>query len=142
MDCLKGEFEVEPGEGGSRCEYLKEKGIVTYLIVVPKQPLRNGINGVVSGGAGAGAAGEPGRASSHRLLPAEAVPHLVPRRLPAARQHQGAQRQPQRGLRQPRRVRRARRQGEGHLGERGGGWRGRAQGKHPLQRLICVFWGG
>ncbi|XP_052547010.1 adenylate cyclase type 3 isoform X1 [Tympanuchus pallidicinctus] len=46
MDCLKGEFEVEPGEGGSRCEYLKEKGIVTYLIVVPKQPLRNGINGV------------------------------------------------------------------------------------------------
>ncbi|NXP80487.1 ADCY3 cyclase, partial [Ramphastos sulfuratus] len=48
MDCLKGEFEVEPGEGGSRCEYLKEKGIVTYLVVVPKQPLRNGINGVVS----------------------------------------------------------------------------------------------
>lgn len=48
MDCLKGEFEVEPGEGGTRCEYLKEKGIVTYLVVVPKQPLRNGINGVVS----------------------------------------------------------------------------------------------
>uniref|UniRef100_A0A674J5T1 Adenylate cyclase type 3 n=1 Tax=Terrapene triunguis TaxID=2587831 RepID=A0A674J5T1_9SAUR len=48
MDCLKGEFEVEPGEGGTRCEYLKEKGIVTYLIVVPKQPLKNGINGVVS----------------------------------------------------------------------------------------------
>ncbi|KAF1536906.1 Adenylate cyclase type 3, partial [Eudyptula minor] len=46
MDCLKGEFEVEPGEGGSRCEYLKEKGIVTYLVMVPKQPLRNGINGV------------------------------------------------------------------------------------------------
>ncbi|XP_068792840.1 adenylate cyclase type 3 [Struthio camelus] len=46
MDCLRGEFEVEPGEGGSRCEYLKEKGIVTYLVVVPKQPLRNGINGV------------------------------------------------------------------------------------------------
>ncbi|KAK2523364.1 Adcy3 [Columba livia] len=46
MDCLKGEFEVEPGEGGTRCEYLKEKGIVTYLVVVPKQPLRNGINGV------------------------------------------------------------------------------------------------
>uniref|UniRef100_A0A8C0H953 Adenylate cyclase type 3 n=1 Tax=Chelonoidis abingdonii TaxID=106734 RepID=A0A8C0H953_CHEAB len=48
MDCLKGEFEVEPGEGGTRCEYLKEKGIITYLIVVPKQPLKNGINGVVS----------------------------------------------------------------------------------------------
>lgn len=48
MDCLKGEFEVEPGDGGSRCDYLKEKGIVTYLILVPKQPLKNGINGVVS----------------------------------------------------------------------------------------------
>ncbi|KAL7987184.1 hypothetical protein Chor_006103, partial [Crotalus horridus] len=46
MNCLKGEFEVEPGDGGSRCEYLKEKGITTYLIVVPKQPLKNGINGV------------------------------------------------------------------------------------------------
>uniref|UniRef100_A0ACB8G9B2 Uncharacterized protein n=1 Tax=Sphaerodactylus townsendi TaxID=933632 RepID=A0ACB8G9B2_9SAUR len=48
MDCLKGEFEVEPGDGGSRCEYLKEKGIVTYLVIVPKQPLKNGINGVGS----------------------------------------------------------------------------------------------
>uniref|UniRef100_A0A8D2PZD3 Adenylate cyclase type 3 n=1 Tax=Zosterops lateralis melanops TaxID=1220523 RepID=A0A8D2PZD3_ZOSLA len=37
VDCLKGEFEVEPGEGGSRCEYLRDKGIVTYLVVVPKQ---------------------------------------------------------------------------------------------------------
>ncbi|XP_074847541.1 adenylate cyclase type 3 isoform X3 [Carettochelys insculpta] len=46
MDCLKGEFEVEPGEGGTRCEYLKEKGIVTYLILVPKPPVKNGINGV------------------------------------------------------------------------------------------------
>ncbi|XP_067387414.1 adenylate cyclase type 3 isoform X3 [Emydura macquarii macquarii] len=46
MDCLKGEFEVEPGEGGTRCDYLKAKGIVTYLILVPKQPLKNGINGV------------------------------------------------------------------------------------------------
>uniref|UniRef100_A0A7M4E3A9 Adenylate cyclase type 3 n=1 Tax=Crocodylus porosus TaxID=8502 RepID=A0A7M4E3A9_CROPO len=46
MDCLKGEFEVEPGDGGSRCDYLKEKGIVTYLVLVPKQPLKNGINGV------------------------------------------------------------------------------------------------
>ncbi|XP_062824869.1 adenylate cyclase type 3 [Anolis carolinensis] len=46
MNCLKGEFEVEPGDGGSRCEYLKEKGIVTYLVLVPKQPLKNGINGV------------------------------------------------------------------------------------------------
>uniref|UniRef100_A0A8C0LNT7 Adenylate cyclase type 3 n=1 Tax=Canis lupus dingo TaxID=286419 RepID=A0A8C0LNT7_CANLU len=33
MDCLKGEFDVEPGDGGSRCEYLDEKGIETYLII-------------------------------------------------------------------------------------------------------------
>ncbi|XP_056419762.1 adenylate cyclase type 3 isoform X1 [Hyla sarda] len=46
-DCLKGEFEVEPGEGGTRCDYLREKGIVTYLVIVPKQPVnKNGINGV------------------------------------------------------------------------------------------------
>ncbi|CAH2245545.1 adenylate cyclase type 3 [Pelobates cultripes] len=46
-DCLKGEFDVEPGEGGTRCDYLREKGIVTYLVVLPKQPLnKNGINGV------------------------------------------------------------------------------------------------
>ncbi|KAM9316364.1 adenylate cyclase type 3 [Gastrophryne carolinensis] len=46
-DCLKGEFDVEPGEGGTRCDYLREKGITTYLIVLPKQPVnKNGINGV------------------------------------------------------------------------------------------------
>lgn len=46
-DCLKGEFDVEPGEGGTRCDYLREKGIVTYLVLVPKQPVnKNGINGV------------------------------------------------------------------------------------------------
>ncbi|KAM4772773.1 adenylate cyclase type 3 isoform 1-T1 [Rhinophrynus dorsalis] len=46
-DCLKGEFDVEPGEGGTRCDYLREKGIVTYLVIVPKQPInKNGINGV------------------------------------------------------------------------------------------------
>ncbi|KAM8810003.1 adenylate cyclase type 3 [Eudromia elegans] len=45
LDCLRGEFEVEPGEGGSRCDYLREKGIVTYLVVVPKAP-RGAINGV------------------------------------------------------------------------------------------------
>ncbi|XP_049640424.1 adenylate cyclase type 3 [Suncus etruscus] len=33
MDCLKGEFDVEPGDGGSRCDYLDEKGIETYLII-------------------------------------------------------------------------------------------------------------
>ncbi|XP_070843163.1 adenylate cyclase type 3-like isoform X2 [Chaetodon trifascialis] len=37
MDSLHGEFELEPGNGGERCEYLLEKGIDTYLILVPKQ---------------------------------------------------------------------------------------------------------
>ncbi|XP_065102476.1 adenylate cyclase type 3 isoform X2 [Paramisgurnus dabryanus] len=47
LECLHGEFDVEPGNGGDRCEYLKERGIETYLVVVPKGPLgKNGINGV------------------------------------------------------------------------------------------------
>ncbi|XP_075454747.1 adenylate cyclase type 3 isoform X1 [Ascaphus truei] len=46
-DCLKGEFDVEPGEGGTRCDYLREKGIITYLILLPKPTInKNGINGV------------------------------------------------------------------------------------------------
>ena len=53
MDCLKGEFDVEPGEGGSRCDYLEEKGIETYLIIaskpeVKKSATQNGLNGSVS----------------------------------------------------------------------------------------------
>uniref|UniRef100_A0A668A7J3 Adenylate cyclase type 3 n=1 Tax=Myripristis murdjan TaxID=586833 RepID=A0A668A7J3_9TELE len=49
MECLHGEFDVEPGNGGDRCDYLKERGIETYLVVVPKGPVgKNGINGVVS----------------------------------------------------------------------------------------------
>nr|XP_020479342.1 adenylate cyclase type 3-like [Monopterus albus] len=43
-DCLHGEFELEPGNGGERCEYLLEKGIDTYLVLVPKQEA-NGLNG-------------------------------------------------------------------------------------------------
>ncbi|XP_037100951.1 adenylate cyclase type 3-like isoform X2 [Syngnathus acus] len=35
-ECLHGEFELEPGNGGQRCEYLLEKGIDTYLVLVPK----------------------------------------------------------------------------------------------------------
>lgn len=47
MECLHGEFDVEAGNGGERCDYLKERGIETYLVVVPKGPLgKNGINGV------------------------------------------------------------------------------------------------
>lgn len=74
MDCLKGEFEVEPGEGGSRCEYLKEKGILTYLVVVPKQPLRNGINGVVSGSGGAAVSRGGQRHAPHHLPPCRSCP--------------------------------------------------------------------
>lgn len=49
VECLHGEFNVEPGNGGDRCDYLKERGIETYLVVVPKGPVgKNGINGVVS----------------------------------------------------------------------------------------------
>uniref|UniRef100_A0AAQ5WWD9 Adenylate cyclase type 3 n=1 Tax=Amphiprion ocellaris TaxID=80972 RepID=A0AAQ5WWD9_AMPOC len=47
MECLHGEFDVEPGNGGDRCDYLRERGIETYLVVVPKGPLgKSGINGV------------------------------------------------------------------------------------------------
>ncbi|XP_045367817.2 adenylate cyclase type 3 isoform X6 [Camelus bactrianus] len=50
LDCLKGEFDVEPGDGGSRCDYLDEKGIETYLIIaskpeVKKTAAQNGLNG-------------------------------------------------------------------------------------------------
>ncbi|KAM9339702.1 adenylate cyclase type 3 [Symphorus nematophorus] len=43
-DSLHGEFELEPGDGGERCEYLLEKGIETYLVLVPKQ-VANGLSG-------------------------------------------------------------------------------------------------
>ncbi|CAK6435012.1 unnamed protein product [Pipistrellus nathusii] len=40
LDCLKGEFDVEPGEGGSRCDYLEEKGIETYLIIASRPEVK------------------------------------------------------------------------------------------------------
>ncbi|XP_061632289.1 adenylate cyclase type 3 isoform X2 [Phyllopteryx taeniolatus] len=47
MECLHGEFEVEPGNGGERCDYLRERGLETYLVVVSKGPVgKNGINSV------------------------------------------------------------------------------------------------
>lgn len=46
-DSLHGEFEVEPGNGAERCEYLLEKGIDTYLVLKPKEEA-NGLNGTVS----------------------------------------------------------------------------------------------
>ena len=32
LDYLGNEFEVEPGNGGERDSYLKEKNVTTYLI--------------------------------------------------------------------------------------------------------------
>ncbi|XP_042247128.1 adenylate cyclase type 3-like isoform X1 [Thunnus maccoyii] len=43
-ESLHGEFELEPGNGGERCEYLLEKGIETYLVLVPKET-ENKLNG-------------------------------------------------------------------------------------------------
>lgn len=44
---------MEPGDGGSRCDYLDEKGIETYLVIaskpeVKKTATQNGLNGSVS----------------------------------------------------------------------------------------------
>ncbi|KAM8831506.1 adenylate cyclase type 3 isoform 1-T3 [Spinachia spinachia] len=47
-DSLDGEFELELGDGGQRCEYLLEKGIDTYLVLVPKQ-VANGLRRHKSG---------------------------------------------------------------------------------------------
>lgn len=47
-DSLHGEFELEQGNGGDRCEYLLEKGIETYLVLVPNKKVANGLNGNVS----------------------------------------------------------------------------------------------
>nr|XP_040016051.1 adenylate cyclase type 3-like [Gasterosteus aculeatus aculeatus] len=47
-DSLHGEFELELGDGGERCEYLLEKGIDTYLVLVPKQ-VANGLSRHKSG---------------------------------------------------------------------------------------------
>ncbi|CAB1340160.1 unnamed protein product, partial [Coregonus sp. 'balchen'] len=47
MECLHGEFDLEPGNGGERCEYLLEKGIDTYLVLFSKETTQvNGLNGV------------------------------------------------------------------------------------------------
>ncbi|XP_063087574.1 adenylate cyclase type 3 isoform X2 [Cavia porcellus] len=40
LDCLKGEFDVEPGDGGSRCDYLEEKGIETYLVIASRPEVK------------------------------------------------------------------------------------------------------
>ncbi|XP_069786688.1 adenylate cyclase type 3 isoform X2 [Narcine bancroftii] len=46
-DCLHGEFDLEPGEGALRDEYLRQRGIRTYLVVVPHVTQnRTHVNGV------------------------------------------------------------------------------------------------
>jgi adenylate cyclase 1 len=35
LDALSGEYQVEPGEGGSRSSYIRDKNISTYFIVPP-----------------------------------------------------------------------------------------------------------
>ncbi|XP_027139675.1 adenylate cyclase type 3 [Larimichthys crocea] len=44
-DSLHGEFELEPGDGGERCEYLLEKGINTYLVLVSSKQMANVFSG-------------------------------------------------------------------------------------------------
>ncbi|XP_068071803.1 adenylate cyclase type 3 [Danio rerio] len=46
-DCLHDEFELEEGNGGERCDYLLEKGIDTYLVVMAKETAKT--NGVGNG---------------------------------------------------------------------------------------------
>uniref|UniRef100_A0A3Q2YYK5 Adenylate cyclase type 3 n=1 Tax=Hippocampus comes TaxID=109280 RepID=A0A3Q2YYK5_HIPCM len=46
-ECLHGEFKLEPGNGGERCEYLLEKGIKTYLVLVPENKPATLCQGVI-----------------------------------------------------------------------------------------------
>ncbi|KAI9526929.1 Adenylate cyclase type 2 [Dissostichus eleginoides] len=40
LEHLKGSYKVEPGDGLSRDSYLKEHGVITYLVVNPKKALK------------------------------------------------------------------------------------------------------
>uniref|UniRef100_UPI001EAF3F76 adenylate cyclase type 2-like n=1 Tax=Oncorhynchus gorbuscha TaxID=8017 RepID=UPI001EAF3F76 len=41
LEHLKGSYKVEPGEGQSRDFYLKEHGVITYLVINPKAERRS-----------------------------------------------------------------------------------------------------
>lgn len=41
LEHLKGSYKVEDGEGQSRDSYLKEHGVVTYLVINPKVRLQH-----------------------------------------------------------------------------------------------------
>ncbi|XP_077442617.1 adenylate cyclase type 3-like isoform X2 [Stigmatopora argus] len=92
-ESLHGEFELEPGNGGERCEYLLDKGIATYLVVVPQktapQPrpkesavLSTGtsrllIDAAYNGNAASGAPESPSRREGYRSL----AEHVINARL-------------------------------------------------------------
>lgn len=46
-NCVKLDYEVEPGEGHTRNDFIKEKGIKTYLIV---RRINHGDDNKISGG--------------------------------------------------------------------------------------------
>uniref|UniRef100_A0A672GB48 adenylate cyclase n=1 Tax=Salarias fasciatus TaxID=181472 RepID=A0A672GB48_SALFA len=48
LEHLKGSYKVEPGDGQSRDSYLKEHGVVTYLVINPKTERHSPLLGVRS----------------------------------------------------------------------------------------------
>uniref|UniRef100_A0A8C3APE7 Adenylate cyclase type 2 n=1 Tax=Cyclopterus lumpus TaxID=8103 RepID=A0A8C3APE7_CYCLU len=48
LEHLKGSYKVEPGDGPSRDSYLKEHGVVTYLVINPKTERHSPLLGVRS----------------------------------------------------------------------------------------------
>nr|XP_043908926.1 adenylate cyclase type 2b isoform X1 [Solea senegalensis] len=48
LEHLKGSYKVEPGDGQSRDSYLKENGVVTYLVINPKTERHSPLLGVRS----------------------------------------------------------------------------------------------
>uniref|UniRef100_A0A3B3C545 Adenylate cyclase type 2 n=1 Tax=Oryzias melastigma TaxID=30732 RepID=A0A3B3C545_ORYME len=50
LEHLKGSYKVEPGHGQTRDSYLKEHGVVTYLVINPKMERHSPLLGVLDGG--------------------------------------------------------------------------------------------
>uniref|UniRef100_A0A665UDJ6 adenylate cyclase n=1 Tax=Echeneis naucrates TaxID=173247 RepID=A0A665UDJ6_ECHNA len=48
LEHLKGSYKVEPGDGQSRDSYLKEHGVITYLVINPKTERHSPLLGVRS----------------------------------------------------------------------------------------------
>lgn len=49
LDCLHGEYEVEPGHGSERNAYLREQSVATFMIVPSTQRRKVSLIGLVSG---------------------------------------------------------------------------------------------